>query len=32
MAWFDSQGGNIVVNNPDIAILKKTWRHSLKRD
>ena len=30
MAWFDYRGGNIVVKNPDSAILKKMWKLALK--
>lgn len=30
MAWFDFDGANIVVKNPDVEILKKMWRIAQK--
>ncbi|MFL9858840.1 hypothetical protein PQR72_24430 [Paraburkholderia madseniana] len=30
MAWFDYRSGNVVVKNPDVAILNKMWQIAQK--
>jgi hypothetical protein len=30
MAWFDFRSGNVVVKNPDVAILSKMWQIAQK--
>lgn len=30
MAWFDFRSGNVVVKNPDVAILSKMWKIAQK--
>jgi hypothetical protein len=30
MAWFDFRSGNVVVKNPDVAILIKMWQIAQK--